>query len=404
MPRMYTRVRTLNGGAETNGFSAGVSLHSHTNCSKETLEFLPYYALRMPVVSTLFRSERERYEARTGWKADFNRAYWTPPVSPSMVFDSERAQIEDLDLQAVVSITDHDTVEAGVLLTQTHASTAIPISVEWTVPFDGTHVHVGVHNLPAAQAAPMMQELATYTSDPQESRLPDLLELVDGLPDTLVVLNHPLWDHRRVGAARHTASVQTFLSRYRGWIHALEINGLRPWRENQHVLAMAQHCGVPAVAGGDRHGCQPNPVVNLTRADTWEGYVADIRRHRRSDVLLLPAYWSSPDARNLEAAADALRHYRQHPYGQRRFIDRVFADIEGYGWHPLTFYWSGGVKPWIALVVKCVIALGGPRLQPIMRWALSSPDHSRHEAVVDPAADLAWEVSAAGIHEQQAVE
>lgn len=401
LPR--TRVRTYNGPGGTSEFRAAVSLHSHTNCSKEMLDFLPFYVHRIPIVSGFFQSEMTRYEARSGWKPDFSRAYWTPPVSPAGVLESERAQIADLDLEAFVSITDHDTIEAGLQLTEAHPSEAIPISVEWTVPFERSDIHLGVHNLPPARAPELMQELAAYTKAPQPSVLPELLERLDALPETLVVLNHPLWDHRRVGHGSHMTSVLKFLSCYRGSIHALEISGLRSWRENRDVLALADQCGLPAVAGGDRHGRRANPVLNLTGAGTWPEYVEEIRQGLRNEVLLMPKYWVSPKARDMEIAADALRHYHKYPYGQRRFIDRIFADIEGYGYHPLAFYWDGGVNLWVRIVIKGVMAIGTPSGQRVLHWMMSSPDHARDTAVMTPTADLTWELSADGLQELGAI-
>jgi hypothetical protein len=401
--RSRTRVRTHGDPGVTSGFRAAASLHSHTNCSRENLEFLPYYALRIPIVKRFVRSELRGYEARTGWKADFSQAYWTPPVSPDDVLNSERAQIASLDLEPFVSITDHDTIEAGLKLTAAHPAGAIPISVEWTVPFGRSDIHLGVHNLPPTRAVEVMRELAAYTARPEASVLPELLERLHAMPETLVVLNHPLWDHRRVGQSNHRPSVLRFLSSFGPWIHALEISGLRTWRENRDVLALAEEFGLPSVAGGDRHGRQPNPVLNLTGAGTWSEYVSEIRQGFGNDILLMPKYWVSPKARDMEIAADALRHYHRHPYGQRRFIDRVFADIEGYGYHPLAFYWDGGIHLWVRVVTRGAVALGSPGGQRILNWLMSSSEHSRDTAVMTPTDGLTWELPAGGVPELRAM-
>ena len=71
------------------------------------------------------------------------------------------------------------------------------------------------------------------------------------------MLNHPLWDLAGVGAAEHERSLRGFLDRY-GWrLHALELNGYRPWKENDAVRPIADACGLPLISGGDRHGCEP---------------------------------------------------------------------------------------------------------------------------------------------------
>lgn len=63
------------------GMRAGVSLHCHTQHSKELLDFIPHYAARIPVVASLFHSEMKRYLTVNGRTIDFNRCYWTPPCT-----------------------------------------------------------------------------------------------------------------------------------------------------------------------------------------------------------------------------------------------------------------------------------------------------------------------------------
>ena len=78
MRRAQTRVQMLEQAkASIPEFRTAVSLHSHTNNSKELLDFLPRYIEfhRIPVVSPLIRSELKRYEERNGKPLDFGRAY-----------------------------------------------------------------------------------------------------------------------------------------------------------------------------------------------------------------------------------------------------------------------------------------------------------------------------------------
>lgn len=364
-----------------------VSLHSHTNHSKETLEFLPRYIdfHHIPLVSRLIRSEVERYEQRTGKQVDFGRAYWTPPVSPSMVLASERSQIEKkLGLAPLVSITDHDTIAAPLSLRQQAAAECVPISVEWTVPFRGNAFHIGVHNLQPAGADEIMRELARRTSAAEEEGFSEVFALLDGFPETLLVLNHPCCNFVRVQAAEHWATLRQFISQYGRWLHGLEINGMRPWNENQEALRLAEEYDFPIVAGGDRHGCRPNAMLNLSVAESWAGFVEQIRCDRHNDVLVLPAYDEPVRLRELATAADVLRRYPGHPYGQRRFTDRIYAEVEGYSWHPLSFYWDGGsgVPLWLLPIVTTVIALGSDPVRPLLRRVLSmsGPDYGSEAA------------------------
>src|SRR5215469_9061936 len=97
-------------------FRTGVSLHSHTEHSREELRGLPRHLERMPVISHFLRRELERYTARTGETIDFSRAYWRGPLDPYSAHDLEKRQIEEWDLPAIVSLTDHDNIDAGLQL------------------------------------------------------------------------------------------------------------------------------------------------------------------------------------------------------------------------------------------------------------------------------------------------
>ncbi len=92
------------------GFRTGVSLHSHTNQSKETLDFLANLGSQYPVIRPLLSRLERRSEAEHGLKVNYAASYWTPPMTPKLAFDLETRQIEKLDVAPMVSITDHDTI------------------------------------------------------------------------------------------------------------------------------------------------------------------------------------------------------------------------------------------------------------------------------------------------------
>ncbi len=82
---------------------------------------------------------------------NYAASYWTPPMTPKLAFDLESGQIEKLGLHSMVSITDHDTIAAPMLLRTIPSARRIPVSVEWSVPYGGVQdFHLGVHNLPSA--------------------------------------------------------------------------------------------------------------------------------------------------------------------------------------------------------------------------------------------------------------
>src|ERR1700761_2140013 len=186
------------------GFHTGVSLHSHTNQSRETLDFLANlgskYAAVRPLLARLERRAQEHY----GIRVDYATSYWTPPMTPKLAFDLESGQIEKLDLHSMVSITDHDNIEAPMLLRTVPSARRIPVSVEWSVPYGGIQdFHLGIHNLPSARAKQWMRTLAEFTAKPSEPRLKEILVALHEEPNVLVVFNHPMWDLFLVGEEKH---------------------------------------------------------------------------------------------------------------------------------------------------------------------------------------------------------
>ncbi len=350
-------------------FRAAVSLHCHTNHSRESLTFIPHYARRIPVISRLYESEMERY----GKSIDFARAWWTPPVTARQVFEMETLEIESrLGLPAIVSITDHDDITAGLWLQALDARGRIPVSVEWTAPYGRGFFHIGVHNLPRDRAPELMREMSAYSQQAEpRMELRDLLVWINEFPETLVVLNHPLWDIEFIGARRHAVALGGFLGEHKAWIHALEINGFRPWHENKEVMAMAKDLGLVAVSGGDRHGLRANTTLNLTRAASFAEFVAEVREDGRSDILLLPEYRESRVLRTLEVVADVLRHYPNHPQGQFLWTNRVFIDLEDKGVRPLSDYWKRGGPAWVRAALWGLRAMGNHRVKPALRMAFS---------------------------------
>src|ERR1700722_10741162 len=250
-------------------FLSGVSLHSHTEHSQERMGALPQHLARMPVVSYFTEREMERYRAENGVRPDFSRAYWRGPLSAKSAHELEARQIEDLGFAAIVSLTDHDNLDAGLELCSAEPARAVPISVEWTVPYERSFVHVGVHNIPADRAAGWMNRMAEYTRAPQPEALGALLEDFESCPEVLVVLNHPLWDMGGLGSTGNIQLVKNFLAGYGRYIHALEINGLRSWQENLGAVSLGQESGHLIVSGGDLHGFEPNATINLTRATSF---------------------------------------------------------------------------------------------------------------------------------------
>ena len=152
------------------GFRTGVSLHSHTNQSQETLDFLANFGNQFPVIRPLMSRFERRAEQVHGVRGDYAASYWTPPMTPKLAFDLESRQIEKLGLAPMVSITDHDNIKAPMLLRTVPSARQIPVSVEWSAPYGGVQsFHLGMHNLPSARAAEWMATLNEFTANPSDA-------------------------------------------------------------------------------------------------------------------------------------------------------------------------------------------------------------------------------------------
>src|ERR1700676_4468761 len=82
----------------------GVSLHGPTTRSKESLQLIPQLARKGPMLHEAL--EKQCRKSRI--PVDFSRAYWTPPLTPRLAYETEKDQIENsLGLKALVSLTDH---------------------------------------------------------------------------------------------------------------------------------------------------------------------------------------------------------------------------------------------------------------------------------------------------------
>jgi hypothetical protein len=306
-------------------FRTGVSLHSHTLCSQESLDFIGRATEKTPWLSGAIRKQRAKYRAVKGRELDLKRAWWTPPLSGRQAFDLEKAQIEHtLGMDALVSITDHDNIDAGINLHVMEQTRDCPISIEWTIPFRQTFFHVGIHNLPAEAAQDMTRTMNAFTETPSEPPIGPMLEWLGAAPATLIVLNHPMWDENHVGEAGHCEYVDAFLRAYRPFIHALELNGLRHWGENRKVVQLAERFELPLVSGGDRHGREPNACVNLTNASSFAEFAAEVRSDRWSDVLLMQQYREPLKMRILDNMCDILQNDPNHAKGWVHWSQRVF--------------------------------------------------------------------------------
>ena len=329
----------------TNRFRSGVSLHSHTNQSRESLRFLAMVGERYWLMRRLMRRLEHRAEANHGMSVDYKRSYWTPPLPPKLALELEAGQIEKLGLAPMVSLSDHDNIKAPLSLQTVGARHGSPISVEWSVPFGPQSFHLGIHNLPIAMAGEWMETLAAYTARPCKSQLREILSALHAIPQVLIVFNHPIWDLYRVGEGEHAKLLNKFLRANRDWIHAIELNGLRSWDENREAMCLAAKWNFVLISGGDRHAIEPNANINMTNAETFEEFVDEIRVQKRSTVLMMPQYAQPWSRRILQSSTAVVGYYPHFPRGSQRWDERVYhPDANGVP-QRLSDLWPDGNPP-----------------------------------------------------------
>lgn len=350
-------------------YTTGVSLHSHTSISEESLQFIHVLGLALPGVKALSRRYENICREKYGIKLDFLRANWRPPLQPKMAYEVEAKQVQKLGLYPLVSITDHDTMEAALLLRTVPSSRHIPMSVEWSAPFGQTVFHLGIHNLPSADGTDWMRRFAAYTENPNDAQLLAMLRELDEERQVLMVLNHPLWDLHSVGPV-HLTELRRFIRDAGKCIHALELNGLRHAKENKEAAMLARETGHLLISGGDRHGLEPNANINLTSAKNFTEFVEEIRVERCSHVHFMDQYQERWEQRILRSTLNAVTDFPQFTPGWQRWDDRVFhPDAQG-AMRPLSELWHNGRPPAALMTAIRIVRLSRkPGVSAPLSWA-----------------------------------
>jgi len=366
-------------------YRTAVSLHSHTNHSKESLLFIPAFAEKWPLLRWALK-EQCRRSVRP---IDFSQAYWTPPLPPKLAFESESNQIEiDLELMSLVSLTDHDSIGAPGALRQLPDPIRIPFAVEWSVPYEGAVFHLGIHNLPENQAQSIMDDLAAYTRNPTTPRLMELLAGLHEFPEVLIVFNHPHWDQHCLGQSTFRSILDRFLKACVQFLHAFELNAMRSCAENKSVVQLAAAWQRPLISGGDRHGCEPSGALNLTCASNFSDFVSEIRCEQISHVVFMPQYAEVLGIRFMQTVIDTIRDYPEHPVGSRRWDDRVFHMDFQLGYHrPLSALWKAP-PPYLGQIFSIFRMLENASVRHALSFTF------REQSELHQALDVPYEVSA----------
>ena len=366
-------------------YRTAVSLHSHTNHSKESLLFIPAFAEKWPLLRWALK-EQCRRSVRP---IDFSQAYWTPPLPPKLAFELESNQIEtDLELMSLVSLTDHDSIGAPSVLRQLPDPICIPFAVEWSVPYEGAVFHLGIHNLPESQAQSIMDDLAAYTRNPATPRLMELLAGLHEFPEVLIVFNHPHWDQHCLGQSTFRSILDRFLKACVQFLHAFELNAMRSCAENKGVMQLAAAWQRPLISGGDRHGCEPSGALNLTCASNFPDFVNEIRCEQISHVVFMPQYAEVLGIRFMQTVIDTIRDYPEHPVGSRRWDERVFHMDFQLGYHrPLSALWKAP-PPYLIQIFSIFRMLENASVRHALSFTF------REQSELHQALEIPYEVSA----------
>lgn len=350
-------------------FRTAASLHGHTLCSRETLAFINKLARTNTPIRIGLNRGREKYRAANGSELDLTRAWWTPPIAPHDAWLLERSQIENhFNMQSLVSLTDHDSIEASQSLRVLEECRHLPISVEWTVPFGPTFFHLGVHNLPPESSRELMAAMAEFTASRKTNNLASLLQSLTSHRDLLLIFNHPCWDESAIGQQQHLQWATHFAGQYSEFLHAFELNGLRPWSENRQVLQFAQDLNKPIVSGGDRHALEPNTILDLTDATCFAEYVQQVRSGH-TDILLTNQYREPFQLRIVQQLEDIMKDHESHGRGWRRWSDRVFYRCDDGVVRSMTTLFSDHVPGAIQIFVKGLALIRHRSVRQTFRYA-----------------------------------
>lgn len=165
--------------------------------------------------------------------------------------------------------------------------------------------------------------------------------MLDQFPDVLLVLNHPFWNHGGVGEQQYGEALSRFLRRSVRFLHAFEFDAMRSSKENDGARQLAERWRRPLISDGDRHGCEPSGAPNVTRATSFSEFVCEIRRERRSHMLLMPQYADPVNVRTIRTCSMSSGMYPEYPVGSRRWDERVFHPDEATGIdRPISTLWK----------------------------------------------------------------
>jgi hypothetical protein len=119
-----------------------------------------------------------------------------------------------------------------------------------------------------------------------------------------------------------------YLGRLPSYIAKFPIGSYILEREIGRLHLYEAMLGVPVVSGGDRHGCEANAVLNLSRAQSFEEFVDELSKQKQSEILLMPQFFEPLQLRLIENAWHALAD-APGEFARRHWMSRVFLEEDG---------------------------------------------------------------------------
>jgi hypothetical protein len=238
-----------------------------------------------------------------------------------------------------------------------------------------------------------MARLQACTAKRDDRAVCEMLGELHSQPSLLIVLNHPMWNLYALPEQDFDFELDRFLENAGHFLHAFELNGLRGREENQRVADLAAKWNQVLISGGDRHGCEPNANLNLTRAEDFEEFISEIRNERRSTVLFMPQYEEPMALRVWQNFLDVIREYPDFPEGQRKWDERTFHPNPAGEIVPVYKLWPNGTPSLFRKLFAVALLLEHRQIRDTMRGLIPgdrnqlflSPEHSAASSELSPA-------------------
>ncbi len=179
-------------------------------------------------------------------------------------------------------------------------------------------------------------------------------------------------DQTKIGHDRYDVLLDRFIDEHRDHLHAVEINGLRDWKENQRTIDLDRQACLPLVSGGDRHGREPNVLLNLTNKTHMSEFIEEVRAGA-GRILVIPQYRRPLPLRIIENFCDIAGDEPMHGLDWTRWSDRIFRYCDDGKVRTLAEMCAGREPLILRATTSIFRLLGSRRLHPVLEWAMPEP-------------------------------